>query len=316
VIHYRTFRNTDSPAVVALWSACRSGRRVVPVQTTTLLEFFTLAKPYFDPAGLIFAFDDGTPVGFVHAGFTSDPTGTAVDPSTGVICTLVVVPPRRRQGIGSELLHRAEDYLRGRGARTFLAGPLAPDNPFTFGLYGGCTSAGFLSADALARPFFEKHGYQVDRSAGLFQRLLTRMQMPADPRFASIRQKYDIIAAPYHGAGWWKECVLGPVEAFDYRLQEKGGTRAAAHCVLWDMETFVPLWGQSCVGLVELEVDPALRRQGLARYLLAQILRHVRDQNFGLFEALAPLDNPAGTGLLDGLGFQQVETGQRFRRTP
>jgi GNAT superfamily N-acetyltransferase len=314
VIQYRTFRNTDSPVVVELWGACLSGRRVVPIQSSTLLEFFILAKPYFDPAGLILAFDDTQPVGLAHAGFIADASGTAIDTSTGIICTLIVHPSRRRQGIGSELLRRAEEYLRGRGARTLLAGPLAPDNAFNFALYGGCTSPGFLVSDALAGPFFEKHGYQVERTAGLFQRSLARMQVPNDPRFAAIRQKYDIIAAPYHGAGWWRESVLGPVEAVEYRLQEKGSEKVAARSILWDMETFVAQWGQSCVGLIDLVVEPSLRRQGLARYLLAQVLRHLRDQPFQLFEAQALLDDTAMLGLLTGLGFQQVETGQRFRR--
>jgi ribosomal protein S18 acetylase RimI-like enzyme len=314
VIHYRSFTNCDSPIVVALWGACLFGRRVVPVQTATLLEFFTLAKPYFDPNGLILALDDHQPVGFVHAGFGVNATGTDLDTSVGVICTLGVVPARRRQGIGSELLRRAEEYLRGRGARELLAGPQSPNNPFTFALSGGCDSPGFLASDTLARPFFEKHGYQIDRSAGIFQRALARMQMPSDPRFPAIRQKYDIIAAPYHHAGWWRECVLGPIEAVDYRLQEKGTDRAVASCVLWDMETFGPLWGQSCVGMIDLVVEPAFRRQGLARYLLAQILRHLREQPFQVFEAQALLDNTAALGLLQGLGFQQVDVGQRFRR--
>jgi GNAT superfamily N-acetyltransferase len=282
--------------------------------SATLLEFFTLAKPYFDPAGLIFAFDDHLPVGFVHAGFACDAAGTALDRSAGVVCALGVVPARRRQGIGSELLRRAEDYLRGRGAQQLLAGPQAPANPFTFALYGGADSPGFLSSDPLARAFFEKHGYQLERTVGLFQRGLARMQVPPDPRFAALRQKYDIVATAYQDAGWWRECVLGPIEAYDYRLQEKGSTTVAARCVLWDMETFQALWGHSCVGMIDLQVDPALRRRGLARYLVGQVLRHLRDQPFVLFEAHVPLDNAACLGLMQGLGLQQVDTGQRFRR--
>ncbi len=315
MIHYQPFRNTDSPVVVGLWGACFSGRRVVPVQTTTLLEFFTLAKPYFDPEGLIFAVEGDQAVGLVHAGFVANAAGAALDTSTGIICTVGVVPQRRRQGIGGELLRRAEEYLRNRGATTVLAGPQAPDNPFTFALYGGCSSPGFLSSEPATRPFLEKYGYQLERSVGIWQRPLARMQLPADPRFAAIRQQYDIIAAPYHGAGWWRECVLGPVEAVEYRLQEKGSEAVAARCVLWDMETFGPLWNQSCVGMIDLVVEPARRRQGLARYLLAQVLRHLRDQPFQLFEAQAALDNAAALGLLQGLGFQQVDVGQRFRRT-
>jgi ribosomal protein S18 acetylase RimI-like enzyme len=312
VIRYRSFRNTDSPVVIDLWSRSLSGRRVVPMQSPTLLEFFTLSKPCFDPAGLILALDDSTPVGFVHAGFAANAAGTALDFSRGVICTLGVIPPRRRQGIGSELLRLAEQYLRERGARDLLAGPLAPDNPFTFGLYGGGNSPGFLSGDA--RPFFEKHGYQVERTTGVFQRNLVRMQIPADPRFLGISQKYDIFSGSFHRAGWWRECVLGPIEAVEYQLQHKASETIVARCILWDMDTFNARWGQSSVGMLDLVVEPAFRCQGLARYLLAQILRHLREQPFQLFETQAQLDNTAALGLLNGLGFQQVDTGLRFRR--
>ena len=38
---------------------------------------------------------------------------------------------------GTELLHRCESYLAGKGAKTLFAGPMAPHNPFYLGLYGG-----------------------------------------------------------------------------------------------------------------------------------------------------------------------------------
>jgi ribosomal protein S18 acetylase RimI-like enzyme len=315
VIHYRSFGNFDPPVVVGLWNACLSGRRVVPLRAATVLEYFTLAKPYFDPNGLILALAGDLPVGFVHAGFGPNAGSSALDTSVGVICALGVIPSYRRQGIGGELLRRAEQFLRAGGARTLYAGPLAPRNPFTFGLYGGCNSPGFLDAEQPLRPFFEKHGYQLDHSAGIFQRVLARVQVPPDPRFNLIRQRCDIIAAPYHQAGWWREAVLGPVEAVEYRLQEKQGGKALAQCVLWDMEPFRPSWGDACVGMIDLVVDPAYRRQGLARYLLSQVLRHLRDQPFGLFEALARLDDPATLGLLQGLEFEQVDVGHCYRLT-
>ena len=132
---------------------------------------------------------------------------------------------------------------------------------------------------------------------------------------STIRAKYDIVARPYHKAGWWRECVLGPIEAVEYRLQEKSNGPLAARCMLWDMETFSQNWGQACVG----RVRPARRAgaaaaRGWRKYLLANILRHLRDQPFHLFEAMAPLDNPAALGLLQGLEFQQVDSGHCFRR--
>jgi hypothetical protein len=52
VIHYRGFRNPDPPLLAEVWNACLPGRRTVPLRpgNLTLLEFFTFAKLYFDPA--------------------------------------------------------------------------------------------------------------------------------------------------------------------------------------------------------------------------------------------------------------------------
>jgi ribosomal protein S18 acetylase RimI-like enzyme len=315
VIHYRTFLNPDPPLLAALWNASVIGRRAVPIQAATLLEYFTFAKPYFDPRGLIFALADGKPVGVIHAGFTANAAGTALDSAVGVICVLGVVPTHRRQGIGSELLRRAEEYLRGRGAGEILFGAMAPQNPYLFGLYGGCNSPGVLASEAMAGPFLERRGYQVARSCGIFQKAMDRLFVPNDPRFHAHVQRFDIVVAPFTRAGWWRECVLGPIEAFEYRLQEKNKPQNIARAILWDMGTFSPLWGESTVGMIELEVAPSFRRQGLARYLLTQILRHLRQHPIKQFETQADLTNEPFLGLLRGLGFAQVETGHCYRRT-
>ena len=87
---------------------------------------FVLGKPYFDPTGLVLAEEQGDVIGWALAGFGPDAAGTCLDPSTGIVCVLGVLPDRRRRGIGAELLRRCEDYLRGRGAQVLLAGPMAP----------------------------------------------------------------------------------------------------------------------------------------------------------------------------------------------
>jgi ribosomal protein S18 acetylase RimI-like enzyme len=314
VIHYRTFRNPDPPALVAVWNGSLSGRGAVPIRMATLLEYFTFAKPYFDPEGLILAFDDGRPVGFAHAGFAPNADGSGVDRQVGVLCTLGVLPDHRGKGVGSELLRRAEDYLKRRGARELLAGPQAPRNPYTFGLYGGARSPGFLDSDAQARPFLEGRGYHVRESALVFQRALDRVNVPADPRFLGHRQHYEILATPHHAGSWWEESVLGPVDLVEYRLQEKGTGRVAARATLWEMDTFNQYWGENGVGIVDLDVAPDLRRQGLAKFLLSQVLRHLHEQFFSLVEVHAPEANEPAVNLLRGLGFQHVDTGRLFAR--
>src|SRR5207248_4905484 len=119
---------------------CFTGRGAALLHGPTLLEYFTFSKPYFDPVGLFVAAADGKPVGFAHAGFGADDAGKALRTDAGVTCALAVHPDHRRRGVGTELLRRCEDYLRRGGAKELTAGPLAPLDPFTFGLYGGSES--------------------------------------------------------------------------------------------------------------------------------------------------------------------------------
>jgi ribosomal protein S18 acetylase RimI-like enzyme len=312
LIHFRTFRNPDPPALVDVWTAACTGRGVVPLRLPTLLEYFTFAKPYFDPEGLIVAEADGVPIGFVHAGFGPKLQGTALDNHTGVTCALAVKPESRRQGVGAGLLRKSEEYLRKRGARELWAGPLPTRNPFTFGLYGGSDSAGFLASDGLARPFFEKHGYTIAASWLVWQRPLTRLQLPNDQRFARYRERFEILAAPVPPDNWYRECVLGPIELVEFRLQDKATGAVAAKLTLWEMEPFSQPWNEQAVGLVDLQIAPAMKRQGLAKFLLAQTLLHLQDQYFTLVEAHTAIENEPAARLLKMLGFAQIDTGYSY----
>ena len=316
MIEYRTFRNTDPPLVAEAWMTCMGGPRTVsiPLKSTTLLEYFVLAKPYFDPAGLCLAVEDGRPVGFAHSGFVGNVAGDGLDTSTGVLCALGVAPQLRRRGVGSELLRRAEEYMRGRGAKRLVAGPMTPDNPFLFGLYGGCDSSGFLASHENAAPFLARHGYAPVRQCGIYQRSLGAVQMPADNRFTDIRLHYDIAGASLPAGSWWRESVLGPVEVFEYDLRDKKSEAVVARLLLWDMELFGQTWQQSCVGLLDLQVEPGVRRRGLGRYLLSQVLRHLKEQTFNLFEARIDLNNGPGISFFENLGFGCVETGATYER--
>jgi ribosomal protein S18 acetylase RimI-like enzyme len=314
VIQYRRFRNTDPPAVAEVWNHAFTGRGAAELRGTVLLEYLTFAKPYFDPDGLILASADGGTVGLMHAGFGPDAAEQALDPTCGIVCTLGVIPPYRRQGIGGELLRRAEDYLRSRGARVLLAGPSGWLNPFSFGLYGGSQAPGFLDSDTMAGPFLQAHGYALAATRRVWQRRLERPPTINDHRFASLRQEYEIHGGPWRGAGWWRECVVGPVEVQEYRLLQKNGNRTAARARVWVLDTFGVRWGEQAVGLIGLDVEPDLRRRGLARFLLAQLLRHFHDQFFTLVEVQAPADDAAAEGLLRGLGFTVIDSGQQYRK--
>jgi ribosomal protein S18 acetylase RimI-like enzyme len=313
VISYRTFRNDDPPRLLELWNGCFTGRGAAELRGTMLLEYLVFAKPYFDPAGLLIAEADGAPVGFVHAGFGPDPSQHKIDTSTGVLSVLGVLPEHRGQGIGSELLRRAEAYLTGRGARALVAGPLGWLNPFTFALYGGSQAPGFLDSDLLAGPFLTKRGCTASPGARVHHLRLEQFLGVADGRFAALRPRYEIHGGPWRGCTWWQECVVGPVEVQELKLQDKAGA-VAGRALAWVMDTFNQRWGEQSVGLLGVEVEPALRRRGLGRFLLSQILRYFHDQYFTLAEVQVAAGDAAAEGLVRGLGFEAVDEGRQYRK--
>jgi ribosomal protein S18 acetylase RimI-like enzyme len=317
VIDYRTFRNTDPPLLIELWNSAFRGRGAVQFASASPLEYFVLAKPYFDPAGLIVAAEGGVAVGIAHAGFGPNGAESDLNTSAGVTCVLGVRPTHRRRGIGSELLRRCETYLASRGAREWLAGPHWPLSPFYLGLYGGSDLPGFLASDADAEPFLLKHGYQAGATTQVLHRRLGRAPVVVDGRFPALRRRYEPQLAPRAGKrSWWRECVLGPLEPLEFCLVDKTTGQVAARSEVWEMTGFRWRWNEPAVGVLGVTVHEGLRRQGLARFLLAQMLRQLQDQYFTIAEVqVAETDEPA-LRLFRGLGFEPVDRGRVYRKQP
>ena len=222
-----SFRNTDPPHLVTVWNEALPNRGAFTLRSAAPLDRWVFSKPYFDPAGLIVACEDGIPVGFGHAGFGPNNDQTALDYSTGVVAMIAVRLAQRRQHIGSELLRRAEDYLIQHGAKELYAGGMKPVNPFYFGLYGGSNSPGFLESDPAMRAFFEARGYQQRQRCLVIHRKLDQPLNVVDTRFSSLRRRFDVQVLPRSRIGtWWQECMLGQLEQFEYRLDEKSNGQA------------------------------------------------------------------------------------------
>ena len=315
MVHYRTFRNDDPPRLSLIWNETFTSRGEVHLRHSSPLDNYVFAKPYFDPAGLIVAEEEGAPAGFVHAGFGSNNNGSGLSHVAGVVCLIGVRPTFRRRGIGSELLRRAEAYLAEVGARSIFAGPAAPLNPFYFGLYGGSELPGFLESDAAAGPFLGRHGYGVHETSLVFQRPLHQPVNVVDTRFTALRRRYDVRIVPHSGIdSWWQECVLGPVELVEFRLVDKTLNQVVAQTLVWEMDLFSWRWNQPAVGIIDLQVREELRRQGLGKFLLSQILRYLQEQFFGLVEVQTVQNNSIAARLYQALGFEQVDVGHVYKK--
>jgi ribosomal protein S18 acetylase RimI-like enzyme len=313
-MRYRTFRNADPPALVALWNEALTRRGAVELRSHTPLENAVFNKPYFDPNGFIVAEDDtGRMVGFAHAGFGPTDDLSALDTTHGVICAIAVRPEQRRSGFGSELLRRAEAYLRERGATTLRAGVSRPDKPFYLGVYGGSNAPGFLRSDADIEPFLLKRGYTPDRRVNVFDRRLDTPLNIVDPRFGALRKKYEGQALPQARLGsWFRECVLGPLEPAEFRLDDKASGQTAARALFWEMTDYGWRWGAPPAGVLDVQVRNDLRRQGLGKFLLAQLLRHLQEQYFAVAEVQVPDGEETAAKLFRSLGFVQVDLGVSY----
>jgi GNAT superfamily N-acetyltransferase len=314
VIRFRRFLNSDPPGIVEVWNESICERGAFPIHSTALFEQMIFAKPYFDPDGLLIAEEDGQVVGFVHAAFGPNAAETAVSTDIGIICILAVHPGHRHKGIGTTLLHRAEDYLRGRGAKQLIAGGMRPLNPFYFGLYGGADSPGFLASDAAAAPFFEQQGYVGSGNCLVFELNLEEYAPPVDSRFLSLRRKYDVQLVPQAELkSWWQDCVMGQIEPVEFRLTDKLSGIPEARVLAWEPSSLRQPSPPSA-GLLDIQVQADLRRQGLARFLLSQLFRYIQEQYFTLVMMQVPELNHPVVALAKSLGFEQVDTGRSFRK--
>ncbi len=315
VVGYRKFRNTDPPKLVPLWNEALTGRGAVQLGGTSPLEHQVFAKPYFDPEGLILVEEDDTLIGFAHAGLSPVPEENTLSHEVGVICVVAVSSPFRRQGIGSELVRRCEEYLGQKGVKTIFAGPRYPHNPYYCGLYGGSRLPGFLVSDSLADPFFRHLGYEEHGTTLVFHRDLQEPFRLADPRFVEFRQRFEIHAGAARARPtWWQNCVLGMIEPMEFFLFDKTNEEYVAESLLGDMEGFSFRWNKPAIGIFSFEVYSENRKKGYGKFFFSQLLRYFQEQCFLVAEVQVNEPNEPATRLCKAVGFEQVDVGKIYQR--
>jgi ribosomal protein S18 acetylase RimI-like enzyme len=316
VIQFRTFRNDDPPRLVRFWNETFTGRGTYYLRTPTPLERHVFAKTWFDREGLIVASEDDRIVGMIHCGFGPNESQNDLSFNPGLICVLAVHPDFRKRKIGTELLQRAEAYFRTKGTSTIIIGSTPLRNPFYLGLYGGSNSPGILRSDSGATPFPKAFGYEEEKTVYVFQR---RLELPLnipDPRFGPFKRRFDFEVSSRHGIGtWWFESVWNLIELSDFRLIDRSSGMVVASARMWEMDGFSWRWGVPSSGIVNVEVRPELRRQGIGKYLMVQLVRHLQDNYYGIAEVQIPDSHPIANTMFKNLGFELVDVGQSYTKS-
>lgn len=321
MIDYRCFHNSDPPQIAQLWNQSELGRGAVSGSIPHDWETVVYSQSFFDPRGMILACHDGRIVGMVHAGFGCNESESQLLYSDGVVCVVVVHPEYRRQGIGRELMRRAEEYLAAAGATQFYAGSSFPRDPYYFGLYGGCQPSGFLTSDPAAAPFMEALKYQPAERHIIYHRSNVREQDPVTFRIVSLRRKYGIVVSHQPpDASWWWTCRYGRVDSLRFDLvplkmgQPDLSGEPVASATIVGLDLYAHKWGERAIGVTEFSVNKAERRRGLGQHLTVEICRRLREEQVGYVEGHVTADNEAIISMLMSSGFQTIDEGVVYQR--
>jgi ribosomal protein S18 acetylase RimI-like enzyme len=321
VTRFRSFRNSDPPALVKLWNqAIPTCGSVRPLRVHEL-DTHALGTVAFESAGLIVAERDGRIVAFVHAGFGPDLPVNSAPPfelcrEMGTIAMLVVEPGLDDSDLVAGLLEAAELYLRSRGAKVLYAGGLFPLNPFYWGLYGGSEGAGVLSGHQRFHGALLDRGFEPVSTTVLLETDLG-VPEPRDPRAALIRRQTHVeFLDDSLPADWWQNLALGDFQLMSASLLLKADGTQVARAQAWDMGWFGREDGQTRVGLINVEVPPAHRRKGYARFMMTEIFRRARESLVSSVAVATSSVNEPALALYTSLGFQPVDQATLYRLPP
>jgi ribosomal protein S18 acetylase RimI-like enzyme len=314
VYHFRPFRNADPPRIAEIWRDQPPQRGLMQPITPNILEQLVFAKPYFDPQGLILAFENETAVGFAHAGFGADEELKDVDTTLGTTYQLMVRAEHRNDALADELLARSEAYLRGHGAKVIYGGGIRPLNAFYLGLYGGSELPGVLQGDAALGAACVRSGYREIDRVQIMQLELANFRPPVTRTLRQLRRELstsEVYGPPARSR--WETCVMGDFERLRFTLASANGT-PLANADFWDIEPLSTSWTVATAGMFDLHVSDVRRRQGIATFLLTDAFERLRSRGVAIVETQTMQNNAPALSLYAKLGFKKVDEGIVYRK--
>jgi ribosomal protein S18 acetylase RimI-like enzyme len=312
---FRHFRNFDPPALAAVWKSLAGQPELNPKVGVEVFEQFILAKPYFDPEGLILACEGEEVIGFAHAGFGSNDTEDGISVELGTTIVLLVRPDRDQARVAAGLLEQCESYLRKRGTKVIYGGGIRPMNGFYLGLYGGSELPGVPDTDTVAQQALLARGYrEIDRTLR-FRRGLNNFEAVVDRRQMQVRRQMivEVVVDPTPRT-WWDACTLSTFDLVRFSLIPHAGGAAVATATFRRMELVPTTLQPSSSGLIEIWVEESARRRGLAVFLLSEAFRQFIREGTREVEVQAMQHNLAAHALYRKMGFQQIGQGSVYRK--
>jgi mycothiol synthase len=309
-----TFRHLsgpeDAPAYVRLVEACRESDAIDPLSTLEEIPTVAETRAAFadrDPQNVLFALHGEEMIAAVRLSWWTEADGTWLYLHLGR-----VVPEWRGRGLGTALLHWAEDRIR----------TLATEHP-THGK--GVFGANASSTETTATELLLNEGYQyVYISAQMdftdFGKL-TEPNLPAEIERRSVgpdqlRVIWDAIARFWAGTLWGSPV---PSEEEYQEFLHQPDLDLALWQVAWHHDQPVGMvlgrTSKGCGYIDEVSVDRIYRRQGIAQALIQYALTALREHGVQRVRLHTDANNRHGArSLYEKIGFSVVKEFPRYRK--
>ena len=310
MISYRSFLNTDTPALVDIWQKQKPCRSLSQIVTRQIFDRMVFAKPFFDPRGLILAFIDERPVGFIHVGFAPASTMDGIDQSIGILAQIRIADEEHQAAISTGLWECANEYFRSHGTTVCYAGSHFPHSPFYIGLYGGSRIPGIPDDDLSTLTLLREIGFEPAGKISVLQISLSGYRPPVNRALMQARRQFQVsaIVDPLL-PNWWECCTFGWAELFGFRIVRRSDKQVVGSTLLWEIQPLSSQWGTQTMGLVDLSIDAEFQRQGLGTLLVGESLRHLTEQGFASVEIQLREDDEPTLALARKTGFEQIAAG-------
>lgn len=314
-VTYRQPRGVeDAGALVALFEACRETDQIVSVSTLESMPTLTDVRELLqqiDPANMLVACAGEEIIGFVRLTWWPEDSGTWAYLHMGR-----VVPAWRGRGLGTGLLHWAEERLRA----------LASSNPDVEKWEYAANPSGLKTSST---ELLQHEGYHQAWTGVIYElhdlANLPQASFEVEYSVSTIRPElYRILWEAQHNEFWADQSAFG-IEVMDEAAYqeylanfEQGRVDPTLWYLLFAGERPVATVQTSIIGNIgvidEVSTHPDYRRKGLARSLILHALHRLRERGVTRVSISTAERNHRARPLYEKLGFQLVKTLPRYRK--